>query len=101
LSKLIQGIVKAYLDQGAQVKDITVALKESDLKGLKDGFLSKLKEKIKQPITFRSVENISSGFTISFNQGKSCFDFTDASLVEYLSDYLNEEVSKLLKESST
>lgn len=100
LAEFIKETITIYLGQDADVKDITVTLKERDLKEFKKGFLTKLKDKIKQPITFRSADNISSGFTISFDEGKSSFDFTDASLVGYLSDHVNEEVSKLLKESS-
>jgi hypothetical protein len=47
----------------------------------------------------RSADNIRAGFTISFDQGKSCFDFTDESLAEFLGQYLNEHVTKILKES--
>ena len=101
LSELIQEIIKAYLHK-KETKDhqeVILTLNPHDLKKLKDGFLAKLKEKIKEPLTLRSSDDITAGFTISFDKGKSFFDFSDSALVEYLSGYLNQEVASLLKES--
>lgn len=99
LSGIIEETVKGYLAQNSDVSDITVTLASRDLKKLKEGFIAKLKTKIKQPITFQSADDMGAGFTISFDNGKSCFDFTDKSLVEYLGGYLNAEVSSLLKKT--
>jgi len=95
---LIQKIAAAYFNN-AQAGDIQVALSGEDLKKLENGFLAKLKGALKQPLVLRSADNIRAGFTISFDQGKSCFDFTDESLAEFLGQYLNEHVTKILKES--
>jgi V/A-type H+-transporting ATPase subunit E len=92
LEEVIKGIVKANLAD----HKVEIALNESDLKKLKDGFTAKLQKEIRQPLTFKTNEGISAGFTISFDEGKSCFDFSDESLVEYLSSYLNEQVAVLL-----
>ena len=98
LSGLIQKIASAYLNN-TQGGDIAVALSADDLKKLESGFLTKLQSAVKQPLVLRSAENIRSGFTISFDQGKSCFDFTDESLAEFLGQYLNDYVTGVLKES--
>lgn len=95
---LIQKIAAAYFNN-AQAGDIQVALSGEDLKKLENGFLAKLKGALKQPLVLRSADNIRAGFTISFDQGKSCFDFTDESLAEFLGQYLSEHVTKILKES--
>ena len=71
----------------------------ADLKKLKEGFIGKLKEKIKQPIVFQSQEDINAGFTISFDKGQTRFDFSDQSLAQYLGGYLNNEVAAILKDS--
>ena len=99
LADLINEIAKGFLKQESDAKDITVTVSQASLKKLKDGFVDKLKEGIKQPIHLQAADDIEGGFTISFDGGRSSFDFTDTSLVEYLSDYLNAEVSSLLKES--
>lgn len=98
LSGVISEVVKGALKGNLAQNGIEVALSEGDLKKLKEGFIAKLQKEIKEPITFKSNEGISSGFTISFDEGKSCFDFSDASLAEYLSAYLNAFVASLLKE---
>ena len=98
IAGLIQKIASAYLSD-EQGGDITVALNGDDLKKLESGFLSKLKSALKRPLILRSAENIRNGFTISFDEGKSCFDFTDTSLAEFLGQYLNDQVAKILKES--
>ena len=94
IAEVVKGSVKANLvDQ-----NIEVALSASDLKKLKDGMIAKLQDEIKKPLTFRAGDGISSGFTISFDEGKSFFDFSDRSLIEYLSTYLNAQVAALLEE---
>ncbi len=100
MAELIQKIASAYLNN-AQDGDIQVALGGEDLKKLEQGFLNKLKSVLKQPLVLRSADNIRSGFTISFDQGKSCFDFTDESLAEFLGQYLNERVTEILKTAVT
>ncbi len=96
MAELIQKIASGYLNN-AQAGDIQVALSGEDLKKLEQGFLNKLERALKQPLLLRSADNIRSGFTISFDQGKSCFDFTDESLAEFLGQYLNERVAEILK----
>ncbi|MCK5013621.1 MAG: hypothetical protein KAS66_07365 [Candidatus Omnitrophica bacterium] len=96
LAEIIGEIVKGSVKANLVDNDIEVTLNAEDLKKLKEGFIAKLQKEIKQPVTFRSSDGISSGFTISFDEGKSCFDFSDASLVEYLSLYLNTQVAALL-----
>ncbi|MBI5415751.1 MAG: hypothetical protein HZA29_02945, partial [Candidatus Omnitrophica bacterium] len=68
-----------------------------DLRELRDGSLAKLQKQIKHPVHFEACEDIGKGFTVSFDNGKSSFDFSEAALAEYLSVYLNEELAALLK----
>ena len=96
LSDIVGEVVKGSVQAGLVDNDIEVILNSDDLKKLKDGFIAKLQKEIKQPMTFKSSDGMSSGFTISFDEGKSCFDFSDESLVEYLSSYLNAQVAALL-----
>ncbi|MBN1870093.1 MAG: hypothetical protein JW847_05930 [Candidatus Omnitrophica bacterium] len=97
LSAMICEIVRECAKADLAEKNIEVVLSESDLKKLKEGFIAKLQKEIKQPLIFKSADGISSGFTISFDDGRSCFDFSDASLIEYLGAYLNAQVAGLLK----
>ena len=97
LGNMIQAIVQDFCAAGNEKTDIKVVLNKKDLEQLKKGVLLKLQDKLKNKITLETSEEVSGGFTISFDSGKSSFDFTDQSLAEYLSAYLNPEVSQLLK----
>ncbi|MDP2653626.1 MAG: V-type ATP synthase subunit E family protein [Candidatus Omnitrophota bacterium] len=99
LTEIIAVTIKNYLQQNAGAGDLTVILSEKDLQQLKDGFLARLKEQVKQPIHLLSAQDVGAGFLISFDGGKSSFDFTDKSLAEFLSRALNQELAALVKDS--
>jgi len=98
LTRILTEVTKKSAEDGSADNAVEVVLSSGDLDKMKDGFMAKLQKEIKNPITFKSSDRIASGFTISFDKSKSCFDFSDASLVAYLSSYLNEQVASLLKE---
>lgn len=77
--------------------DIKVALNSQDLQNLKKGFLAKLKDELHNNLQLRPSDEINKGFVISFDEGKSSFDFSDESLAEYMSGYLNQELYSILK----
>jgi len=79
--------------------DMTVRLSEESLKRLQQGALAKLQEQLKQKITFQSRDDLRGGLTVSFDAGKSFFDFSDASLVEYLGGLASRELARILDES--
>jgi len=97
LAGIIGEAVKKSVETKLADNNIEVLLSAKDLTKLKEGFIAKLQKAVKQPIEFKSSDGIARGFAISFDEGKSCFDFSDASLAEYLSFYLNEQVAALLK----
>jgi len=99
LSGLIEKVIKAYMDQQRDVTDIKLLLSEKDLKQLSDGFAAKLKDRLKHPVAIQSATDISGGFIISFNNDSNTFDFTDISLVQYLANFLNDDVAALLSEA--
>lgn len=76
---------------------IEIALNPKDLKEVRDGFIAKFQKQLQQPVEFKAAEDVGKGFTISFDRGKSSFDFSQEALAEYLSLYLNEEMASLLK----
>ncbi len=91
LSALIQNIYKQ------QDVSIVVSLSKEDLEKLEGGFLTKLKEETKKEIVLRPAEDIRAGFTISFDAGKSQFDFSDKALTEYISIYLKPKLKEILQ----
>jgi len=99
LSGIIRDLASGVLKESNEEREVDITISDKDLEALKGDFLPKLAKEIKQPINFKSSQDIAKGFTISFDKGKSCFDFSDISLAEYVSKYLNTQVSEILKES--
>ena len=97
LSDIIVEIVHKAVDGKSADAGIEVVLSLKDLKELRDGFLAQLQKQFKGPVHFQASEDIGKGFMVSFDQGKSSFDFSQEALAEYLSVYLNEELAALLK----
>jgi vacuolar-type H+-ATPase subunit E/Vma4 len=97
LSRLLSEVVRNY--SAGENSDIMVFLNKEDLETLEKNFLHKLSEETKKKIILRSAEEISGGFTISFDSGKSCYDFTDKALAEYIGTYLKPKLNQILKEA--
>ena len=95
LGKLIEG----YVEKNGKTSDVKVLLKKEDLEKIRNTFTSELKQHLKDGIEFKPSSNINAGFSISFDKGKSFFDFTDEGLTDALCAYLNPELAKLLKDT--
>ncbi|MFA5356284.1 MAG: hypothetical protein WC301_02615 [Candidatus Omnitrophota bacterium] len=92
LAKIIGELVKKHGD-----KDIVISLGKEDKEALEKGFFSKLKEAAKGRIELKSSEDISGGFIISYDSGKSHYDFTDKALAEYIGSSLNPRLKEILE----
>jgi len=97
LFKILVEVVKN--DSAGKSSDITVSLNKNDLEILEKNFLHKLGEETKKKIILRPAEEISGGFTISFDSGKSCYEFTDKALAEYIGTYLKPKLNQILQEA--
>ncbi len=93
LSRIIAGIINEY--HSHENDKVIVYLKESDKNKLEGHFLNKLKDELKKGIELRQQADIHAGFIISFDAGKSRFDFSDKALAQYLSSYLKPKVAEL------
>ncbi len=97
LFKLLCEFIKGY---GAKPgADIVVLLKKEDWETLEKSFLHKLKEETQKGITLKPAEEITGGFTISFDSGKSCYDFTDKALAEYIGTFLKPKLNQILQDA--
>jgi vacuolar-type H+-ATPase subunit E/Vma4 len=92
--KVISEVIKGHAQD-----QIVVSLNKEDAKELERGFLHKLREETKKGVVLKPSEEISGGFIISFDAGKSHFDFSDKALAEYISSYLKPRLSELLNSS--
>jgi V/A-type H+-transporting ATPase subunit E len=97
MAKIITELIKKFSSHGKE--DVLVLLKKEDLEKMENEFLSRLKDETKKGITLKSAQDISGGFIISFDSGKSHFDFTDNALAGYMSSFLKPHLSKILNEA--
>jgi V/A-type H+-transporting ATPase subunit E len=96
LAKIIFSFIK---DHGERSKeDIVISLSKKDAENL-TGFIEELKSAVKGKIIVRPSEDIQAGFEISFDAGKSEFDFSDKALVEYIVLYLKPKLNEILKDA--
>jgi V/A-type H+-transporting ATPase subunit E len=96
LVRILGGMIEAYAAKEGMASDIRVLVKKDDLEKLKHSFAAKLKDKIKDGIELKPSSHIKAGFAISFDQGKSFYDFSEESIVQALRIFLDEELAKLL-----
>jgi len=95
IAKIITVIAKDTATDGK--KDITVSLSKKDLEKMEKGLLTELKSQLKQTITLKSSEDVKGGFIISYDEGKSHYDFSDEALAEYIGSYLRPKLAEMLK----
>jgi V/A-type H+-transporting ATPase subunit E len=94
MAKIIEQLIKGYTAQ--EKGDITVLLKKEDLEKIERYFTGELKNALKKGVTLVPSEGIHGGFIISYDSGKSYYDFTDKTLAEYLLNYLKPRVAQIL-----
>lgn len=80
-------------------KDIEISLSKADAEALEKHFLTKLKDEAKKGITLKPSEEVLGGFSISYDNGKSRYDFTDKALAEYIGLYLKPKLNQILQDA--
>jgi len=97
ISRILSEIIRNY--DMAERSDITVTLNEKDLELLEKHYMHKLRQETQRGIILRPGEDIQGGFTISFDNGKSCYDFSDNALAGYIMTYLKPKLRKILQKA--
>jgi len=95
----IAALIKGHRDK--EKADIVVTLGAEDLKKIEKGFLKKLKEEAGKGITLKPRDDIQAGFVISYDSGRSHYDFTDKALAEHIGLYLRPKLRDILKETKS
>lgn len=98
LAEIIQALVVQITEKLPEAK-IHIELSAKDKERLQQHMLAKLQKDVKKEIVIRASDDIGAGLRISWDNGKSSFDFSDESLAEYLSLHLNPQISNLLTSS--
>jgi len=97
LAEIISNIIKD--NSSEQKADIVISLRKEDAKEIEASFLTQLKVATKNKIVLKVSDDISGGFIISYDSGKSHFDFTDKALANYISNYLDPKLAEILKKT--
>ncbi|MBL7157711.1 MAG: hypothetical protein ISS92_06105 [Candidatus Omnitrophica bacterium] len=97
LKKILTDMIKSY--SRAKGEGIEVLLSKKDLEALKKSLIADLSSELKKGVTLKSTDDIEGGFRISYDSGKSWFDFTDKALAEYMGKFVNAQVLGILKDA--
>lgn len=98
LAKIIIALIK---DRAAkEAGKVIISVKKEDMDGIEKHLFGELAADAKKGITLKASEEIRGGFIISYDSGKSYFDFTDRALAEYISTHLKPKLAEILKESA-
>jgi len=95
LAGIISALIKGAVNKSQA--EIIVTLSAEDYRQLEKSFLKKLIEESKTQIVLNSSDEINAGLRISFDAGKSHFDFSDSALAEYISTNIRPELGRILK----
>lgn len=90
-------IVAALITKWGGGAEILVA--EKDVKALESALTAKLAKAFKSGVTVRPLKTISAGFRIGRGDGSVHYDFSDESIAEMLSQYLNPKLAEVMKVS--
>ncbi|MBN1913596.1 MAG: hypothetical protein JW788_04270 [Candidatus Omnitrophica bacterium] len=96
---IIKVISELLKNQNTTMQGVTITLNEKDAQALEKGALAKLKEQVKKEIILRPSQQVNKGFLISFDAGKSQFEFTDKAISEYIGSYLKPKLKDLLEQA--
>ncbi len=94
LANIILALVREHGKEAEA--DIVVTMKKDDLDKLGRGFLVELRDEMKKGITLGSSDDIQGGFMISYDSGKSYYDFTDKAIAKYISYGLRPKLAEIL-----
>lgn len=95
MAGIITTLIKDYNNRDK--KNIIITLSKEDLGKMEKVFLARLRDEVKRGVTLKQSDEIQAGFIISYDDGKSHYDFTDKALAEYASQYLKPKLGELLR----
>ncbi|MCK5161470.1 MAG: hypothetical protein KAQ99_07850 [Candidatus Aureabacteria bacterium] len=97
VSEVIINVSKDIAKQKSDGKDVQILVNEKDAKKLAGTFVESFKKEIQSGLEIKPVKNIDAGFMVSFDGGKSHYDFTDDGLRECLSAYISPQLKEIIK----
>lgn len=95
MSSILADMVSNWSSGSADSLEVLVAEKDRD--ELEKGLRAALNAKLADGVEIRPVRGIAAGFRIGSKDGAAFYDFTDESLAEVLSAYLNPRLADIMK----
>ena len=97
VSEIIIKVSESFAKQMSGNQDAQVLVSKGDAKKLGETFIERFKKEVKSGLEIKPVKNIDAGFMVSFDGGKSHYDFTDDGLRECLSAYISPQLKEIVK----
>ena len=98
LAKMLAAMIKSH--GGEDKQNIVVSLKKEDLEKVEKAVFAELSQEARKGIRLKAITDIHGGFLISYDNGRSYFDFSDKALAEYLALHLKARLGDIVKESA-
>lgn len=95
MAAIVADLVKNWSSGAAD--DLEILVSEKDRDALEQGLRAALNAKLAEGVDIRPVRGIAAGFRIGTRDGAAFYDFTDESLAEVLSAYLNPRLADIMK----
>lgn len=80
-------------------EQVVVSLPERDFERVRGCLLGLLANSVKKGIVLKAQTDIKAGFRISFDEGRSQFDFSDAALADYLAHSAKPQLERILRDA--
>jgi len=94
--EFMQELILKIVSQWGETKQLEVLVAEVDLKQLQRLLFTKSREHLKDTVTIKVDKGISKGFRIGLKDDAVYYDITDASIGEFLSEFLNPGIREIL-----
>jgi vacuolar-type H+-ATPase subunit E/Vma4 len=95
LSRILSSLIQHVCSKDKE--EVIILMNKEDAHKIQESFLSKLKDETKKHVVLRPSENIHAGFVISYDAGRSQFDFSDKALAEYIGSFIKPKLKEILQ----
>lgn len=99
MSKLIVGMIKCACTP--EKGGMAVSVRKDDIDRIEKALTAELGRELKKGITIREAPGAHGGFHISYDAGKSYFDFSEKALADYISAHLKAGLAEIVKSAAS
>jgi V/A-type H+/Na+-transporting ATPase subunit E len=96
LTAAILGVIEKGAAAIGGSEEIEVAINPADAKKISGDLVARFKKTTGEKLTVKPVPAVDAGFTVSFDGGRSSYDFTDNGLRDLVSTYLSPHLKEII-----